>query len=63
MTTWFYVVLEIQGFELPREVAPTQQVGRPSDVADGTAITGASAKDEFLIAELRADVPLEGAWK
>lgn len=29
----------------------------------GTAITGASAKDEFLIAELRTDVPLEGAWK
>lgn len=29
----------------------------------GTAITGASAKDEFLIAELRSDVPLEGAWK
>ena len=29
----------------------------------GTAITGASARDEFLIAELRSDVPLEGAWK
>ena len=29
----------------------------------GTAITGASAKDDFLIAELRSDVPLEGAWK
>lgn len=29
----------------------------------GTAITGASAKDEFLIAELRSNVPLEGAWQ
>jgi hypothetical protein len=29
----------------------------------GTAVTGASARDEFLIAELRSDVPLEGAWK
>ena len=28
----------------------------------GTAITGASAKDEFLIAELQATVPLNGAW-
>jgi hypothetical protein len=28
----------------------------------GTAITGASAKDAFLIAELRDVVPLEGAW-
>ena len=28
----------------------------------GTAITGASAKDEFLIAELQANVPLNGAW-
>jgi hypothetical protein len=28
----------------------------------GTAITGASAKDEFLIAELRVDVPRDGAW-
>jgi hypothetical protein len=29
----------------------------------GTAITGASAKDAFLITELRSDVPPEGAWK
>ena len=28
----------------------------------GTAITGASAKDEFLIAELQATVPPGGAW-
>ena len=28
----------------------------------GTAITGASAKDEFLIAELQATVPPDGAW-
>ena len=29
----------------------------------GTAVTGASARDAFLITELRSNVPLEGAWK
>lgn len=29
----------------------------------GTTITGASAKDAFLITELRSSVPPEGAWK
>lgn len=27
----------------------------------GTAVTGASARDEFLITELRSGVPLEGS--
>lgn len=29
----------------------------------GTAVTGASARDAFLITELRSKIPLEGAWK
>jgi hypothetical protein len=29
----------------------------------GTAVTGASARDEFMIVELRSDAPREGAWK